>query len=440
MRVPPFPPAVKWLALAAAFVLAILVFRAGLLAVFAYAFGAILLAARIMPAVWLRPIEVKREVSDEILEIGDRVRVDVSIRNRAGYPILWLYVEETLAERFPTKGTTRRLIFLPPRRTFHLIYSMTMTHRGCHAIGPLVLETGDVFGLFKKCRVDSRRDYVTVLPIYQVVEEFQVGTRRRLGDLSVTRSIFDDPSSIRGIREYRTGDALKSIHWKSSARTGELRTKIYDPVMEAGATVILDFHEDSWTTPNYQDRSKDPAEMGIQIACTIARYLWDGGWKVGFFTNGRDPLGLAGLTIGEARATDSLGEALAAAKEGKKDERLAPISIPARRAPEQFEIIRENLGRLALSDGLRLEEALMEELPHIPRDQALVYVTGEVSDEFTSALTRIREHGYRIMLFVVCNDEAHDRAFDYLYPLGIEVFRMDLDWRLKEIATGRQSF
>lgn len=440
MRLPHFSPLVKWLALAAAFLLAILVFRAGLLAVFAYAFGGVLLAARMMPAIWLRPIEVKREVSGEVLEIGDRVRVDVSIRNRAGYPILWLYVEETLAERFPTKGTTRRLLFLPPRRTFHMIYTMIMTHRGCHAIGPLVLETGDVFGLFKKCRVDPRRDYVTVLPIYHVVEEFQVGTRRRLGDISVTRSLFEDPSSIRGIREYRTGDALKSIHWKSSARTGELRTKIYDPIMEAGATIVLDFHKDSWTTPNYNDLSRDPAEMAIQIACTIVRYLWDGGWKVGFFTNGRDPLGLAGLTMSEARATESLTEALEAAKEPRKDERLAPISIPARRAPEQFDVIRENLGRLRLSDGLRIEETFIEELPHIPRDQALVYVTGEVTDDFISAVARIREHGYRIMLFVVCNDEAHDRAFDTLFPIGVEVFRMDLDWRLKEIATGRQSF
>ncbi len=440
MRLPRLPPVLKWVLLVAALVLGILVFRAGLLAVFAYAFGGVLLAARVMPALWLNPIEVKRQVSHEVMEIGETVRVDVSVRNRAGYPILWMYVEESLSHVCPTKGTTRRLIFLPPHRTFHLLYSMTMTRRGCHAIGPLVLETGDVFGLFKKCRIDSRRDFVTVLPNYQIIEEFQVGSRRRLGELSVSRSLFEDPSSIRGIREYRAGDAMKSIHWKSTARTGELRTKIYDPVMEAGATVILDFHKASWTTPNYNDRSKDPSEMAIQIACTITRYLWDGGWKVGFFTNGRDPLGLAGLTMTEARATDSLGEALSQAKEGRKDDRLAPISIAARRAPEQFHIIRENLGRLTLSDGLRIEEAFLEDLSHVPRDQALIYVTGEVTDEFTEGLARIRNLGYRIMLFIVCNDEAHDRAFEYLFPLGIEVFRMDLDWRLKEIATGRQSF
>lgn len=440
MRLSRLAPWLLWVMMGAALLLGIFVLRAGLLAVFAYAFGGVLLAARVMPALWLAPVEVKREVSAEVLGIGDTVRVDVTIRNRAAWPILWLYVEETLPEKFPAKGTVRRLLFLPPRRSFHLLYSLILLRRGCHQIGPLILETGDVFGLFKKCRVDGHRDFVTVLPSYEVIEEFQAGQRRRLGEISVTRSIFEDPSSIRGIREYRPGDAMKSIHWKSTARTGELRTKLYDPVMEAGATIILDFHEDSWTTPNYSDRAKDPAEMGIQIVCTIARYLWDGGWKVGFFTNGRDPLGLAGMTMSEARATDSLREALSAAREGRRDDRLAPISIPARRAPEQFEVIRENLGRLALSDGLRVEEAFLGEVPHIPRDQALVYVTGEVTDDFVSGTARIRELGHRIMLFVVCNDDAHDRAFEQLGPLGIEVFRMDLDWRLKEIATGRQSY
>lgn len=433
-------PLLKWVAPLAALAVGIFVFRAGLLAVFAYAFGGVLLIARIMPLLWIRPIEVTREVSAELAEIGDLIRVDVRVRNRAAYPILWLYVEETLPDRFPARGTVRRLIFLPPRRTFHLLYTLTMTRRGCHTIGPLVLETGDVFGLFKQCRVDPRRDYVTVLPTYDLIEEFQVGTRRRLADISVARSLFEDPSSIRGIREYRPGDAMKSIHWRSSARTGELRTKLYDPVMEAGATVILDFHQDSWSTPNYNDRAKDPSEMAIQIACTISRYLWDGGWKVGFFTNGRDPLGLAGMTLGEARASNTLGDALAAARQRRKDERLAPISVPARRAAEQFAVIRENLGRLTLSDGLRIEDALLEELAHIEREQALVFITGETTEDFIASLSRVRALGYRIMLFIVCNDEAHDRAFEILLPLGIEVFRMDLDWRLKEIATGRQSF
>jgi hypothetical protein len=58
------------------------------------------------------------------------------------------------------------------------------------------------------------------------------------------------------------------------------------------------------------------------MACSICRYLSDGGWKLGFFSNGRDPLGLPGITMAQARVTESLSEALEAARQGRVDNRL----------------------------------------------------------------------------------------------------------------------
>lgn len=412
--------------------------RSGTLAICFYTLFLLLALSRLMTLFWLRPLSCEREISDDVVKIGDVVKVTCRLRNLSPWPILWLYAEETLPEKMPVLGTPKRLLFLPPGRSFYLSYSITMMARGCHRLGPVVMESGDVFGLFKRSRIDRRRDFVTVLPAYHVIEEFQVGRQRRLGDMGAMRSIFEDPTSIRGVREYRRGDALKRIHWKATARTGNLMSKIYDPVLEAGATIVLDFHRETWKKARSFEEGVVPSEMAIEIACTICRYLSDGGWKVGFFSNGRDPLGLPGISMAEARATDSLGEALEAARMGLLDERLAPISIRARRSAEQFALIHENMGRLELSDGLAIEELLLEELAHIERTQALVFVTGDVPDGFVAGVLRAREIGYRIMVFVVCNNEAHDRAFEFFLPHGIEVYRMDEDWRLKEIATGRQ--
>lgn len=427
-------------ALPALILLAIFQLQAGLLAVCLYAFVLLMLICWLMTVFWLHPLQCEREISDEVVEIGDSVKVIVKLKNRSLWPVLWLYAEETLPEKMPIEGTTKRLLFLPPGRSFYLHYVLTITKRGCHRIGPLVLETGDVFGLFKRCRVEQRLDYVTALPAYQIIEEFQVGQRRRLADIAAAHSIFDDPSRIRGIREYRRGDSMNRIHWKSTARTGVLHTKIYEPVVEAAATVVLDFHEDSWSGTLPTDPDKPPHEMAIEVACTVCRYLTDGGWKVGFFSNGRDPLGLPGLSLAQAGATGTLSEAVAMARSRRADSRLEPISIRARTSPDQFLIIRENLGRIELSNGLRIETLLMGELPYIEREQALVILTGDVTDSFINGVLRARELGYRIMLFILCNPKAHDRAFDAFLPHGIEVYRMDEQWRLKEIATGRRAF
>jgi uncharacterized protein (DUF58 family) len=254
------------------------------------------------------------------------------------------------------------------------------------------------------------------------------------------RSVFEDPTRIRGIREYQRGDAMNRIHWKSTARRGQLCSKLYDPVLEPGATVVLDFNRAAWSQATPTRPDVNPPEIAVEIACTISRYLSDGGWKLGFVSNGRDPLGLPGVTMAQARTTDSLSEALDAAREGRADSRLEPLVIHARKSREQFSVIHENLGRLELSDGLALEQALLSELPHIDREQVLVLITGYVPDTLISTLLRARQLDYRIMLFVVFNPRGHDRAFDELVGHGIEVYSMDEKWRLREIATGRRSF
>lgn len=432
-----FSPFLLWTALAAVLLVLIFVFRAGILAICLYAFLILLALAGSMTRFWLKPIRCERELSQDVANAGDRVKVITRLTNTAPWPILWLYAEESLPADMSVQGTTKRLLFLLPKRSFFLIYSLMADRRGCHQIGPVVLETGDVFGLFKKFRVDKRRDFVTVLPNYNVIEEFQVGGHRRLGEMGAERSIFEDPSRIRGIREYRRGDAMKRIHWKASARTGRLCTKIYDPVVESAATVVLDFHRDSWKEA-IPTSDKPADEMAVEIACTICRYLSDGGWKVGFFSNGRDPLGVPGVTMAQARAAETLTGALEAARSVRSDDRLEPISIPARSSPDHFSVIHENLGRIELSDGLPIEALLMDELAHIERHQALVVIVSRVTDDFVSGILRIRELGYRVMVFVVCDHHSHEKAFETLLPHGVEVYRMDEEWRLREIATGRK--
>lgn len=439
----PFRPLVSaalWLVGAVALVVLAFAASLGPLAVVVYSAVGLVVAARVMTWFWLAPVDCTREIDRDVVEVGDTVSVAVRIRNASFWPILWLYVEESLPPKTPKDGTWKRFLFLPPGRSFHLNYRIIPSRRGLHRIGPIVVESGDVFGLFKKSRVERRRDFVTALPRYTVIEEFEIGRRRNLGDLGAERSLFDDPSRIRGLREYRRGDSLKRIHWKTSARRGELYSKIYDPVTEAGATLILDFHRDGWREARAHDPAKVPHEAAIEVVCTIARYLADGGWKVGFFTNGRDPLGIPGIAMAEARATETLSGALEAARLGIPDDRLAPVSIPARPGLEHFELIRENLGRVELTDGLPIGDLLMEELPRIERQQVLVVVAGGADDHFVSAILRARALGYRVMVFLVCNNADHDKAFAAFAPRGIDLHRIDEDWRLKEIATGRRSF
>jgi uncharacterized protein (DUF58 family) len=431
--------ALLWIGIPGAVLFLAYAFDLGLIAASAYAILLVVAVSRAMLFLWLRPLKIERKLNSEILEIGDTLHVTVRLENPSGWPILWLYAEEVIPAGFARHGTTRRLLFLAPGQVFHLTYALMLTRRGCHQVGPLVLESGDVFGLFRRCRLDSRIDYVTVLPNYDVLEEVQIGTPRKLGDLAAVRSLFEDVTRLRGIREYRRGDPLNRIHWKTTARRNLLHTKIFDPVIESSGLVVLDFHKDAWA-PARGNREGFPVEdEAVEFACTVARYLTDGGWSAGLLSNGRDPLGLAGMTLAQARATESLGDAMDAARRKRVDHRLEPLFIPPQRGTEQFMILRENLGRIALSTGLTLEQLLHEQMPHLSRGNVMVVITGSLPRESVTAILRARELGFRVMLFVLGNPEDHDAALAVCLGAGIEMFSLDGNWRMRELATGRRS-
>ena len=53
-------------------------------------------------------------------------------------------------------------------------------------------------------------------------------SRKWQGDVLVKRWIMPDPFLVGGLREYRAGDPMRSVHWGASARTGRMQVKTYD--------------------------------------------------------------------------------------------------------------------------------------------------------------------------------------------------------------------
>jgi hypothetical protein len=127
------------------------------------------------------------------------------------------------------------------------------------------------------------------------------------------------------------------------------------------------------------------------------------------------------------------------ARRRRVDRRLEPLSIPPQRGTEQFMILRENLGRIALSTGLTLDQLLLDQMPHLSRGNVLIIITGALPRESITAILRARELGFRIMLFVLGNPEDHDAALALCLGAGIEMFSLDGNWRMRELATGRRS-
>ena len=85
-----------------------------------------------------------------------------------------------------------------------------------------------------------------------------------------------------GLREYRDGDDRRSIHWRSSARTGRLLVREYEEEAQQRATVLVDnaLPEDAG------DDAVDALERAISLAASLANTYVGMGYAVRFVARG----------------------------------------------------------------------------------------------------------------------------------------------------------
>ena len=92
-------------------------------------------------------------------------------------------------------------------------------------------------------------------------------------------------------------------------------------------------------------------------------------------------------------------------------DRLRPLVVETRRGIEQFQKIREALGRLELSDGMEFASLLFEVSPRLPRDATLIAILPRVEIETSMALGVLRRQGFAITaLLIGLEDDARSQA------------------------------
>ena len=146
------------------------------------------------------------------------------------------------------------------------------------------MENGDLFGLHRRFRVDAEPTFLLVYPRIVPLEGYDLTSRRPIGDVLLTHRLFEDPTRIAGVRPYELGDPLNRVHWRATARTGVLHSKVHEPSTLSGATVLLDFH-----TAGYHQRGEPfRSELAVTAALSLANAVYEMGQQVGLVTNGRD--------------------------------------------------------------------------------------------------------------------------------------------------------
>ncbi len=423
-----------WFAAALAAICVAFLVNSLVIAYSVYALLLVLLVSHLMTHGAAESVQVTRTVDREEAHIGDRAHITVSVKNTRPWPIPWVFVDESVPEHMPLEGRKSKVAMLMPGQTVTFDYQVVFNRRGYHRFGPALIESGDLFGLHRTFRTSRSAAYVTVYPDIIPIGHYEVGAKRPIGPVRFAHRIFEDPTRIVGVRDYMPGDSPRRIHWKATARTGSLHSKVYEPSTVIGATLVLDFHQDKYLKSD-GTLDVDRGDTAVAVAASIASFIAQSGEQIGLFTNGRDA---AEVARWEREAQEARRRSTAARAVHRKDVsfRLRPFAIRARRGVEQAMKLIEALARVEFTDGLAIEDSLVRYHGTIVRNSAMLVVTTQVTPALALVLAEMKAVGFAVTVFIIMDNAAYAKAQKYLLPERIDVVHIQNEDSLREVATG----
>ncbi|MDB5385181.1 MAG: conserved repeat protein [Planctomycetaceae bacterium] len=431
----------RWLLGAIVLLVIGIVLQLGLLVYAMYVLLGVMLVSRFLAREWIENITVERECSRTSVQIGEKAAVVVTIQNAGRLPVVWLLVEDSVPKqallqrppRIALEGKRVAIVQLPARGQKQLLYQVRFLMRGYYQIGPLLVESGDLFGLHRRFQIKTKPHYVLVYPKVLPLTGYDLASRRPIGEVRLTHRLFEDPTRISGVRPYQQGDALNRIHWRATARTGELHCKMYEPSCIAGVTLLLDFHQASYPARGEPHRS----ELAVTGAASLANAIYQMGQQFGLITNGRDAADRI-REEGFRHEFRTRATALGTVEMRGHSDRLNPVIVETRRGPEQLTRILETLARVELSDGLTFSQLVIEATSRLPRDATVVALLADVPPETAIALGSLKRRGYAITaLLVMADEDDASNCMGRLLAEGIEVRRIENEEAIASVCSAQ---
>jgi uncharacterized protein (DUF58 family) len=319
----------------------------------------------------LSQVEASRRFSAHAF-LGEQVNIHLRVKNKGWLPLPWLELRETLPVELVGPHSFQTVTNLGPRAEAQFDYFVQARKRGYYPIGPLSLSTGDLLGLSDSLLATSQPEALVIYPKIIPFTSMDIPSQSPQGTLPHTLPLFEDPTRVFGKRGYMSGDSLRRIDWKSTASSGRLQVKLFEPSIALETVVFLNLN-----AADYYYRSRiDSTELAIVIAASISNWIIEKKQMVGMMVNGRDPL----------------------SAEGK------PQQIPPRKGKRHIMRVLETLARVEIVDQAPLIPLIQQQRYQLTWGTTLIVISGSADDALLDELYQARRSGLNSILILAGRD------------------------------------
>lgn len=368
----------------------------------------------------LKGLHLNRSARTLRAQVGQIFEERFEVINESRLLRIWFEVRNN--SPLPDSGGSQVLTLLGGRQR-RIYWSQTLLkRRGVFPLGPTVLASGDLFGLFPVSMTLPTEESLLVYPLMFHLRSFPNPAGLLPGGEALRRRTHQVTPNASGVREYAPGDSMNRIHWASTARRNRLMVKEFelDPLAEVwlfmdaerfGQASLPEQSEEFnvltyWRKPTQFKLPPSTEEYGVSITASLAGHFIRRGRSVGLVSAGRH------LTL------------------------LSPD-----RGGRQLGKILEALALSQAEGNVPMRGLVETQAKHITRGSTVVLVTPTVRQEFPYVVEYLLRRGVRPL--VVLLDSAtfggvkgSSETADKVRALGVPVVRVQNGDNL-EVALGQ---
>lgn len=268
--------------------------------------AAVFLVALPLAAAWLVSrtryrLSCNRSLDPPRVEAGRQSTVRLRLDNVSRLPSGVLLMEDALP--YSLGGRPRFVLDrIEPRGVREVSYPVGSDVRGRFAVGPLSVRLTDPFGLCELTRSFATTDELVVTPVVSALPPVRLGGDWAGGGDAASRSVATSGTDDAATREYRHGDDLRKVHWRSTARVGELMVRREEQPFQSRATLLLDGR-------NAAHRGDGPGssfEWSVSAVASIGVALARSGFALSLLRESGEALAPLGLPLTEGLLLDAL--------------------------------------------------------------------------------------------------------------------------------------
>ena len=201
---------------------------------------------------------------------GESVRFSIALRNEGLVPAVFATVDYKLGDITPDRSRRRMLVaWLSRGGSTSATVTAVYPKRGRVRLEPLEIQASAPFGLFRHRRQSGEPTELLVLPrLHPVDAPAMLGMRSPEDRASLMARVGEQAA---GSRRYVPGDPWQHIHWRNTARVGQVQLREFETDSGRSITVCFDATAEARSAAEDDDLLEDAVQIAASVGVAVCK-------------------------------------------------------------------------------------------------------------------------------------------------------------------------